>query len=95
MKAKESPDTEFSSIHAEMSALLKAKRVITEDNWDKAVKKMKMFITRANASGNNLLARPCVNCQRTLKKSGFLAKNIWFTDNFGNWTCLGKYDEVE
>lgn len=53
-----------------------------------------MFITRVNSSGGKCMARPCPNCQKNLKREGFLPKNIFYTSNAGVWTCLEKWDEV-
>jgi hypothetical protein len=95
MRGKQNPEVEFSTTHAEMDSLLKAKRILPEDKWDKSVKKMKMFITRVNPGCVRSMAKPCFYCQRELKKSGFLAKNIFYTDYSGKWTCLEKFEGVE
>jgi deoxycytidylate deaminase len=75
----------FSSIHAEMDALLKAKRMLGEEQFKKNAKKMKLYVLRVKKNGSIGLAKPCKHCQKHLFEAGLLPKNIYYTTNNGKW----------
>ena len=54
-------------------------------------KKAKIYVCRIGRRGNLMMSKPCNHCTTTLLTSGILAKNIWFTDQDGEWQCLEKY----
>lgn len=77
----------YSSHHAEMDALLKAKRALGT-SFDRHVKKMKLFVLRVDRRGNITMAKPCRHCERKLMNAGLLRKNIYFTNYNGEWETM-------
>lgn len=58
------------SVHAEMDAILKAKRPL---------KGMSIFVVRLSVNNNVRLARPCIWCEEYLRRVGI--KKAYFTSN--------------
>lgn len=77
----------FSSTHAEMDALLKAKRAFGVA-FEKHAKKMKLYVIRIKADGSFTNAKPCRYCQEHLFNAGLKSKNIFYTDENGKWKNL-------
>jgi deoxycytidylate deaminase len=70
--------TDSVSIHAEVSALIKAKKFL--QNLSESDKR-KVFIVnyRANSRGELAMARPCSGCSKVLRDFG-ITKGIWTTN---------------
>lgn len=79
----------YSSHHAEMDALLKAKRALGT-SFEKHAKRMKLFVLRVDKMGNLAMAKPCRHCKKKLLDAGLLKKNIYFTDRNGEWKTLNN-----
>jgi deoxycytidylate deaminase len=78
-------DGKFTTIHAEVDALLKLK-----PNKKKTPKKINMIIFRVNNTGTKLMmARPCCNCQKAIREilvqKNYKLKKCWFTNNDGEF----------
>jgi hypothetical protein len=71
--------------HAELHVLQKL-----NPRWD--YKKVKIFVSRINNSGEVTMAKPCPSCQLKLRTAGILAKNVHYTDWDGSWSNLEAYE---
>ena len=80
-------DEEFSSTHAEMDALLRAKRALGIA-FNKHVKKMKIYVIRVNKKGELSNAKPCCFCESTLLAHGLKPKNIFYSNENGDIVSL-------
>lgn len=73
---------ENSCFHAETKALYKVPK--------KYRNKIKLFVTRVNNQGKLIMSKPCEHCQLILKKEGVKFKNVWYTNQEGDWVNLQK-----
>ena len=57
--------------------------------------KIKLFVTRVNNKGDFLMSKPCEHCQYFLKKEGVKFKNVWYTNQEGQWINLQQEEKNE
>ena len=57
--------------------------------------KIKLFVTRVNNKGDFLMSKPCEHCQYFLKKEGVKFKNVWYTNQKGQWINLQQEEKNE
>lgn len=69
--------------HAEAHAIQLARRV--------GGRIKKVVVIRWKKNGEMAMSEPCYNCKRLLKEAGVKNNNIYFTNDRGEFQCMGRH----
>lgn len=67
--------------HAEIDAIRKVPKQLRA--------KARVFVVRVSRDGRFVLSHPCTYCLTTLSREGIGLRDIFYTDENGEWKCCG------
>ena len=84
----------FQTIHAECDAVNNLKKITNKNK-----KRVDVIIFRVGKSGDIMLGKPCVNCQKQLyiglNQKGYSLNKVYYTENYTDKLSYIKKTELE